>query len=234
MLQLWQNMEKKMKQTKAFYASFILNFLIFAGTIFASYSMFTGLRFMSDNEAFSAMGVEAFKFYTVDSNILAGLVALIIFIFQALVLCGKVKDLPHVLKLLNLASTTSVTLTMMITVFFLAPTSKVSFWYLFLNSNFFMHLLTPILCIASFILYEREDKIKFPETLFGVLPTILYAIYYIPNVFTHLDGGKPNPKYDWYGFFMFGVNSVWLVIPVIMFLTWCFSLILFACNKKRR
>ena len=39
----------------------------------------------------------------------------------------------------------------------------------------------------------------------------LYASFYTPNVLLHLDNGKVNPVYDWYGFLQFGV---WTTIIV--------------------
>ena len=209
-----------------------LNLLVFALTVFAFVAMFTGFQFMGKNEAFTALGLSAFKFFTVDSNILAALTALVLVFFEADILRGKKTSIPKWLHLLSLAATTGVTLTMMVTVFFLAPTVTYNPLYLFANANLFMHLVTPLLCIVQFVFFERETKISFKESLWGVCPMVLYALFYVPNVFLHQVNGRALPEYDWYGFFFAGLNTGWIVLPLIMLITWGFSLLLWFGNKK--
>ena len=210
----------------------MLNLVVFAFTVFAFVAMFTGFQFMGKNEAFSALGLSAFKFFTVDSNILAALTALVLVFFEADILRGKRTSIPKWLHLLSLAATTGVTLTMMVTVFFLAPTVTYNPLYLFANANLFMHLVTPLLCIVQFVFFERETKITFPESLWGVCPMVLYALFYVPNVFLNQVNDRALPEYDWYGFFFAGLNTGWIVLPLIMVITWGFSLLLWFGNKK--
>ena len=58
--------------------------------------------------------------------------------------------------------------------------SKTTYFAYFMNSNLFMHLITPLLCIISFIFFEPA-KLSFVESFTGICPMILYAFYYIPN-----------------------------------------------------
>lgn len=217
--------------TKKEKASFILNLLIFIFTLFATISMIIGFYFMGDIKVLSSRNFYAFKYFTVDSNVLAGLVSLAYIILQILQSKNKIKKIPECMHLLQLAATTGVTLTMMVTVFFLAPQSTTTYFDYFMNSNLFMHLLTPLLCIISFVFFEKTE-ISFAKTPLGLIPMILYAFYYIPNILLHLDNGKVLPAYDWYGFLVGGLGTIWFVIPLILLITYAFAVGLWALNRK--
>ena len=62
--------------------SFIINILIFVLTVVSTIFMLVGFQFMGYEEALTATKIEAFKFYTVDSNILMGTMALIFAIYE--------------------------------------------------------------------------------------------------------------------------------------------------------
>ena len=212
--------------------SIILNSLIFIFTLFATISMIIGFKFMGEFEVLSSRNFKSFRYFTVDSNVFAGLISLayVIYKFTAK---GKSRDtLPRAFYILKLAATTGVTLTMMVTVFFLAPTSNGNFLRYFMNSNFFMHLITPLLCIISFIFFEASASEKLVMTIPGILPMLLYSFYYTPNILIHLDNGKVDPAYDWYHFLAGGLNTIWFVIPVLYGVTWIFALGLWMANRK--
>ncbi len=218
-------MNKKQK------VSIVLNCLIFVFTVFATVSMMIGFNFMSGEKVLSSTNYKAFKYFTVDSNVIAGLVSFCYVIFLCLISKGRIKEMPKVMKYLKLAATTGVTLTMMVTVFFLAPRTTTTYFAYFMNSNLFMHLLTPLLCIITFAFFEPVE-LSFKETFYGTCFMILYALYYIPNILLHLDNGKVLPAYDWYGFLFGGLNTIWFVIPFLLFITWLFSICLWFVNKK--
>ena len=95
-----------------------------------------------------------------------------------------------------------------------------------------MHLITPLLCIISFIFFEAAEAKKLSVTIPGILPMLLYSFYYTPNILLHLDNGKVNPAYDWYHFLAGGLNTIWFVIPLLYLVTWIFAFALWALNKK--
>ena len=210
----------------------VLNVLIFVTMAFATVSMIVGFYFMGEVKFLSASNFSAFKYFTVDSNVFAGLVALAFLIFKLSPAGKRSAKLPRVLYVLKLAATTGVTLTMMVTVFFLAPHTTTTYFAYFMNSNFFMHLVTPLLCIISFVFFESAEKQPFPVTFAGIIPMVLYGFFYIPNILLHLENGKTSHTYDWYGFLDGGLNTIWFVIPVILAVTWIFSILLWVLNKK--
>ena len=210
----------------------VLNCVIVAFTIFATICVVLGFKFMQDISILSEKNFKSFRYFTIQSNLLAALVALVYIIFKCIPAGKSCEKLPAWLYLLKLASTTAVAFTMFITVFYLAPTSSKGYFSLFMNSNLFMHLLTPLLCIISFIFFEPAEKTPFKTSFIGAVPAALYAAFYTPNVLLHLDNGKPDPVYDWYHFLAFGLNTIWIVIPLLLLISWCLALGIWASNKK--
>ncbi|MBQ5490497.1 MAG: hypothetical protein IIT68_00355 [Treponema sp.] len=207
--------------------SLVFNLLIFVLAAFSAVAMFVGFSFMGESSRFTAIGFEEFKYFTVDSNVFAGLVSLLIVLR---ILCKKETKSPLWLSVLKLAATTAVTLTMMVTVFFLAPTSSGGYFSLFLNSNLFMHLIIPLLCIVSFVFFE-PCNIPFKLTVTAAVPMLLYAVYYGGNILLHLENGQTSSKYDWYGFLGGGMQTFPVVIIGIALLTWGFALALWKANR---
>ena len=212
--------------------SIIFNCLIFIFTLFATISMIIGFKFMGQLEVLSERNFKSFKYFTVDSNVFAGLVSLAYVIYKLTANGKKRSMMPRAFYILKLAAATGVTLTMMVTVFYLAPTSNGNFLHYFMNSNFFMHLITPLLCIISFIFFEVAEPQKLIMSVPGIIPMLLYSFFYTPNVLLHLDNGKVVRAYDWYNFLAGGAQTVWIVVPVLYLITWFFALGLWALNRK--
>ncbi len=210
--------------------AFFLNTAIFVLEVIAITWMMIGVT----QGPLAASGVEMLKYFTVDSNILLGLAALIAARDQWQVLKGRKAAVSPAVSLLKLTATASITLTMMVTVFFLMPTTAAELgpFAMFYGSNFLLHLLNPLAGILCFALWEKTDRISFRQTLFGVLPMALYAVYYVINVLTHLKDGAVLPAYDWYGFFFAGTGSVLFVVPLLMLFTWGFSAALWKWNRR--
>lgn len=212
--------------------SIIFNCLIFIFTLFATITLIIGFKFMGQFEVLSERNFKSFKYFTVDSNVFAGLVSLAYVIYKLTANGKKRSVMPRAFYILKLAAATGVTLTMMVTVFYLAPTSNGNFLHYFMNSNFFMHLITPLLCIISFIFFEVAEPQKLIMSVPGIIPMLLYSFFYTPNVLLHLDNGKVVRAYDWYNFLAGGAQTVWIVVPVLYLITWIFALGLWALNHK--
>lgn len=206
--------------------SIIYNTFIFILVVFSIVSMLIGFHFMTPNAPLSAANLSMFRFYTVDSNVLAGIVSLLMVIVES-----KKKEIPNWLMVLKLISTSAITLTMIVTICFLSPQYGRNFYILFMNSNLFMHLIIPVLCIRSFVKVEKSN-IPFKTSFLGLLPMVFYAIYYCIQAFPHAINNQIPRAYDWYGFFMFGANTVWIVIGIFFIFMYLISYILWKWNKK--
>ena len=169
-----------------------------------------------------------FKFYTVDSNIFMGLISLLFVIKEILN-----KEITKNMYRLKLMATTSVTLTFLVVFAYLGPISKDGIKSMLQNSNLFFHLIIPALSMINFTIFERTNKLKIKDTLYGIIPTIIYAIFYITNLLQHVEYGKVSPIYDWYWFVQNGIKTAVIVAPLIILITYVISLSLWKLNKRR-
>ena len=211
--------------------AFTLNILIFALVVFAIAWMLSGI-----NPGVLSIGrIEAFKYFTIDSNILMGICALVAALDQRKVLKGAKSEVSASSYILKLAGTTSVTLTMIITVFFLTPTAAATYGVLalFYYSNFFLHLVNPILSIVVFIAFEKTVEIRAKHTLTAIVPMLAYAVFYVASAATHIHDGMIDVGYDWYGFFFAGIQSVVFVVPILVVLTYAISFVLWKLNRRK-
>lgn len=216
--------------------SIILNTLIFVLVSFATISMIFNFNIMSRSEevrAFTAANLSAFKYYTVDSNVFGGLLALVYIFFEIALAKGKITRLPKLLHLLRLAAATGLTLTMLVTAFFLIPQFGENWAILYIDNNFFFHLTVPLLSIITFIFFEPDtDDISLKDSLFGIITMAIYAVFYTINIIAHLNSGNPLKDYDWYGFLGGKLTNAIIAIPAMLLITWSISLGLWILNRK--
>ena len=125
----------------------------------------------------------AFKFYTVLSNIFAGITALI-WVIYALISFGKeTYTVPLWVEELHYYSTCCLTLTFLVAVCMLFPQEIgvkgfvfAAHHHLGFPTSFFHHLLLPIASIVSFICFEKKPVTPKKCVLYAVIPTLLYAV----------------------------------------------------------
>ncbi len=210
-------------------ASLSINIIIVILTIFASIIMFTGIKITHGAEPLlETSKIGMFKFYTVDSNIFMGLISLLFVIKEILN-----KEITKNMYRLKLMATTSVTLTFLVVFAYLGPISKDGIKSMLQNSNLFFHLIIPALSIINLTLFEKTDKLKLKDTIYGIIPTIIYAILYTINILLHSENGKVSPIYDWYWFVQNGIKTAVIVAPLIILITYIISLSLWKLNKRR-
>ena len=212
--------------------SLLFNIAIFVFTVFASFAMFAGIKFMSGQDLpLQLTKIQMFKFFTVDSNMFIGIVALIFAMEDIKVLSGKKEEISFKLYILKLMATTSVGLTFVVVFTYLGPFSEYGILRMLMNSNLFFHLITPVLSIVTFVFFEKTNKIRFKHSLFGLIPMLMYAIFYIINVFIHVEEGIISMEYDFYGFIQQGLWTTFIVVPVMLLITYLISLGLWKFNK---
>lgn len=208
--------------------SLTLNIIITLLTIFASIIMFTGIKITHGAEPIlETTKLGMFKFFTVDSNIFMGIIALLFVVLQI-----KNKKITKNMYRLKLMSTTSVGLTFLVVFTYLGPISKGGIISLLQNSNLFFHLIIPVLSIINFTIFERTNKLKIKDALYGMIPTILYAIFYITNLLLHVENGRVSPIYDWYWFVQNGIKTAIIVAPLMLIITYIISLTIWKLNRR--
>lgn len=219
-----------MKQKVFNITSLIINFLIFVLMISAWFYM----MFFDKSTTLSVSGLDSLQFFTVLSNIFMGTVGLIVAIYQLIGLIKNKNYLNQVIKTLLHTATVGVTITLIVVVFFLGVVAQIEgrgYFSFFLGSNFFFHLIIPLLSLINYLVFEYDPKIKFKYTLYSLLPVGLYAIFYVVNYYFHFTKGMDG-NYDWYGFIGDG-SPIRLVIVVILFIgmTIGISSLLYLLNK---
>ena len=156
----------------------------------------------------------SFKMFTIQSNLLAGIAAGVLVVYEILILCGKKEKLPLWSRIVKMVTTIGVSITCLVVVFYLsfvAVSLGYSYFVLFESYNLFFHLLTPIMAALSLVFFERGKDINFKYTFLNIIHLLVYMIAYAINVFTHLDkNGMATRKYDWYYFL---TGDLWLIIP---------------------
>lgn len=206
-----------------------INIIITILTIFASFIMFTGIKITQGIEpVLETTKLGMFKFYTVDSNMLMGLIALLFAVLQI-----TKKEITKNMYRLNLMATTSVTLTFIIVFTYLGNIAQGGIISLLQNSNLFFHLIIPVLSIINFTIFERTDKLKLKDTLYGIIPTVIYGILYTTNLLLHVENGTVSTIYDWYWFVQNGIKTAFIVAPAIILISYIISLVLWKLNKRR-
>ena len=219
-----------MRQLKKAY---ILNLCIVCLEILSVGWMFSGLRIpgTGSGAALSASRFAILRYFTVDSNILMGIVALIVLLDLRKIAKGELEALPRKDYVLALMGTVGVTLTMLVTVFYLAPTIDNGWFVCFNNSNLFLHVINPLFSIVAFLFYERTNRLSLKDAFWGLLPMCVYAVPYIAVCIINSKDGRVLPGYDIYGFFGFGLLSGFIVFPIILVFTFGISACLFLLNR---
>lgn len=213
----------------------LLNFCIFILEVFATCWMMSGITITETAGTLTAERFAMFKYFTVDSNVIMGIIALIIAIEHLMILKGKKNEVSTCSYIFALMGTAGVTLTMLVTVFFLTPTMAAEYgWFsCFKNSNFFLHLLNPTVSIVAFLAFEKTNKIRYAHTWTSLAPLLIYTVYYVAQNLAHAENGVIQKAYDWYGFFLVGTKSIIIVLPIIILVAYAISFGLWKLNKPK-
>ena len=208
------SIEENKKSNSA--TSVILNVLIVLLTVIGTVLIMTIHPRMG---TLQTNGLENFKYYTVLSNVLCGLAALIYLIFTYLK-----KDTSTLIPL-KLGAVCSTTITFCVVAFFFGPLyGWIQFYY---YANLVFHLLEPVLAIAEF-LYTSRKYIPFRYTVYSAVPTLIYGLGYGLNIMINGMGGPWPDSNDFYGFLHWGWN-----IGTLILLSTTFIAFLIACIFRK-
>ncbi|MBE6158667.1 MAG: hypothetical protein E7159_02460 [Firmicutes bacterium] len=212
----------------------IFNVIIILMNVFASVAMFCGFKFMSGYDLVLASNkLGMFRFFTVQSNLFMGIVALIFAIKEYKYLKDD-KEISLSSYVLKMVATVSVALTFVVVFAYLGPVVKGGLAALLMNSNLFFHLFIPVFSVITFIFLENDKKIDYKYTIYGLVPTFLYEIYYLSNILVHMENNSVSPVYDWYYFVQNGVSSALIIAPIMLVVTYIITVVIWFANKKTK
>ena len=219
-------------ENKKLMISVIINILVFILVVSASFMMYNGIKFMHGYDpVLNATKFSMFKFFTVLSNIFIGITSLVFAIEEIKILLGKKEKISKRNYILKLMSTTSVGLTFLVVFAYLGPISKGGIASMLMNSNLFFHCIIPLAGIVNFIFFEKTDELKFKNNIYGMVPTGLYGIYYLTNIFIHMENGRVSPMYDWYWFVQGGVWMALIIVPLMLGVSYAISVLIWKLNR---
>ena len=179
----------------------------------------------------TSVGLNNLKYYTVLSNILEVIVSLILGIQLIRIYTGKAENVPHILFFLKYTATTAVSVTFLVVVTMLWPLTH--YPDLFTGSNFWLHVVIPLLAIIEFLFLDKFGTLRFRETLLVVIPAILYACGYCLNL--AINGvGSGKTSNDFYGFLHWGLGIGFVLFIIILLINWGSALLLRLGNKYIR
>ncbi len=145
---------------------------------------------------FDHMGLRTFCMFTVNSNILCGIAMMMALPYTIDGLRTKNFYLPDWMVDLLFAGVTSVGLTFLISLCILAPVK--GFVLIFTGSRFFLHGVCPVVAMIAFCFFITNHVIPLRESLFALIPVMLYAmVYYFMVEILGPDNGGWD---DFYGF----------------------------------
>lgn len=190
-------------------ASIIINVIIFVTTFAIDLSYFR-----KDGTWNLRRGLKQFRFFTVLSNNLFAIAALMMAISQ---ISGNV---PQGILMMKYLGTMMVTLTFLTVLLFLGPTQGGYGKWFFERDFLYMHLIGPLLAILSFCLLERR-RLSFGNAMTGLVPVALYGAVYLYKVIL-----APEQR-RWEDFYSFNRGGMWQIAGAAMLVGTCAVCILY-------
>ena len=123
-----------------------------------------------------------FTYFTVLSNIFIDIMLLIFLIKDVFYLFGKNIEYRRIFHVLKLCATTSIALTFIMFNLALAPffPGGISKAYFDKGAySMFLHIITPILAVVDFMVFEKEYDVKYKDDFYTVIPPLIYLVFVI-------------------------------------------------------
>lgn len=162
----------------------------------------------------TAKGFRTLKYFTILSNLFEAY-ASFIWLYK------KNEKLKYIAAI-------SVALTFLTVLLFLGP--LFGFRFVYIGSNFWFHLIIPLIAVIEVILFNNQTFSN-KDNLFGLIPVLLYGVFYIGNVLINGIGQWPNNN-DWYGFFSWGYLASIMIIIILTLATYFIGFVIRRINNK--
>ncbi|MBO4933706.1 MAG: hypothetical protein J5441_00845 [Clostridia bacterium] len=186
------------------FISLICNVAVVAFTVVCVVGFFT----RGGDGNMEVAGFTAFKYFTVDSNVLAAVAALCMLPWSFKTMLGGRKAIKKSVLLFKFVATAAVTLTLFTVLFLLGPKygykvgMKYGYALMYDGNNIFMHMISPLLMIISFCFAECKGEMRFRDTLLGLIPTVAYGAVYTAEVMLFK---------GWEDFYLFNDGGKWYI-----------------------
>lgn len=212
-------MQKNEKKEQ--YLSIIIKVIAIVASIYGMYRSFSGMMF--------------FTYFTNLSNIFIDLVLGLFLVLEI-----QKKKISQPLYIIKFMATISITLTCFVYLLLLAPTNEAGIIGAYLNNgagSFCVHLLTPLLAIIDFLLFDKKYRSSQKHVFYAIVPPLIYVGYVV--ILAQLWGvrwdGTMMAPYNflnygaatgWFGFDLslfgattLGIGSFYMIIVLILIFT---------------
>ncbi len=199
-----------------------------------------GLGFTIFGEGF--MNTGTFLYYTVQSNLLAMLTALVMLFFE--VRCRRGGEIPAAAEFLRLLSAVAITLTFLVFSLMLTPKMLADGEGAYLTSpgNLFVHNLVPICAILDWCLFGSARKLRRGSALCGLAPAFAYICFvYVCVVNGITFSGKTVPyfffDYQTYGWLRIGGGLgvvYWVALLALVLIALGYAFLAIARHREAR
>lgn len=198
------------KRTRAVY---IVNIVIVV-LVLAAWAI---MAFFGKEGTLASRGVGSLKYFTVLSNILEGAASAALVVSLSRVRRGRAEHVPHGIFLMKFVAAAAVSVTFLVVAVFFGP--WVGYSHLYNGANLWFHLVIPVLAVCEFVFLDRFDTVSRRETLWTMLPPLIYGCCYAANVIVNGPGAEPNVN-DFYGFVYWGLPVGFGIFAVILLISW--------------
>jgi len=168
----------------------------------------------------SARGLRGLRFFTVQSNLLAALAA-VIWLVQ--------RDSNKWVETLKFVAAVSVFITFTVVACFLGP--LYGFLSMYKGANLFFHLIVPVMAVLE-LMFLSVETANDRDNRLAMLPPLIYGCFYLGNVLINGIGTWPETN-DWYGFLNWGYPVGMLIFAGICFLGWALGRLIRAVQRRR-
>ncbi len=130
-----------------------------------------------------------FLYFTIQSNMWIGIIAIIGFIFLAVDMAYRRSSIHRWFNVMELVFTVSILITGIIFTTVLVPTMGQDAWSI---SNILTHLVVPILAITDFLFNKRHFSLRKGDIFYSLVPFGYYFLFSLLGFFLHWDFGSGN------------------------------------------
>lgn len=178
---------------------------------------------ISGDGPLTAGGLFSLKFFTTLSNLFNGAVCFV----AAACLLARPALTPR-LTVWKLSSTATVGLTFLTVTFFFGP--AFGFATVYWGTNFWFHLLLPVLSVLNFMLLEPGERVPFRKTGWALVPMAIYAVGYLGNILLQGVGEWPH-RHDFYGFLTWGWPIGVAITSALVLATWGLAILMWKTKR---
>lgn len=176
---------------------------------------------------FYKYGLESFRYYTIDSNIIAFIASFAYSIAMVIDLIYEQDKNHHIINVLKYLGATALFITAIVVLTILGPMSSYKA-VLLEDAMIYVHVLCPILTIISYMFVEKQTLRGYKVAFFPLSYTFVYGIIIlILNIKKEMVG--PYPFFEVYNHNIFFCAGSCIAILVV---TYLFSVFINILNKK--